>query len=316
MPHKNINMSSFEDLVSNRPVVDFVKRLILPNYHASTQEQQEEIETIYEKAFDLLGMCGNDRATWTPIMNTIMYDLFRKDDPNVWFRRSYGNYWPSTKGALEYVQIMDHIKGNTILDFGCGSGYLALRCKREGHNVLTTDIVDQRIEQARHLTFKLMRDRVVIPYPWGAADTALAFSVLHHLAASDLNKVLSEIRRVCGRAIIKEDVYGIPLEHDGLSQVVEGDELLLEFAHLPEDDQLKVLTLYDFVDDAFAQGIPEMNFPFQFKTVEEWRGILADNGFDVVETVLIGFKRTKDWTGTCHALFVADCDTGRGVYRG
>ena len=313
MPHENINICNFEGLVSNRPVVDFVKRLLLPNYQATTQEQQEEIETIYEKAFDLLGMCGNDRGTWTAIMNTIVYDLFRKDDPNVWFRRSYGNYWPSTKGALEYAQIMDHIKGNTILDFGCGRGYLALKCRREGYNVLTTDVVDQRIEQAQDLTFKLMRDRVIIPYRRDAADTALAFGVLHHLETTDLNKVLREIKRVCGRVIIKEDVYGIPLQHAELIQAEEGDELLQEFALLPQEDQLKVLALFDFVDNAFAQGIPGMNFPFQFKTIPEWHIVLADNGFDVVKTVIIGFKRTKDWTGTCHALFVADCDMGRGV---
>ncbi len=77
---------------------------------------------------------------------------------------------------------------------------------------------------------------------------------------------------------------------------------------LSYQDQLQVLSLYDFVDNAFAQGIPDMNFPFQFKTIPEWNRVLVAHGFDVRHIVLIGFKRTKEWTGTCHALFIADCE--------
>ncbi len=55
-----------------------------------------------------------------------------------------------------------------------------------------------------------------------------------------------------------------------------------------------------------------MNFPFQFKTIPEWNNVLAEMGFKVVKTVLIGFKRTEDRTGTRHALFIADCDRDQG----
>ena len=75
---------------------------------------------------------------------------------------------------------------------------------------------------------------------------------------------------------------------------------------LSYQDQLHVLSLHDFVDNAFAPGIPDMNFPFQFKTIPEWHRVLVEHGFDVRHTVLIGFKRTKEWTGTCQALCIAD----------
>ena len=62
---------------------------------------------------------------------------------------------------------------------------------------------------------------------------------------------------------------------------------------MPLKDQLRTLMLYDFVDNAFVQGIPEMNFPFQFRTVPQSQSVLAANGFNVVETDLIGFKGRK-----------------------
>jgi len=174
--------------------------------------------------------------------------------------------------------------------------------------VLMTDVRDYRMAEVRDFPCKLMRDRVTIPYPDDAADTILLFTVLHHVNASDLEKVLCEIRRVGSRVVIKEDVYGIPADYEEFARVIEDDELLQEFMLLSYQDPLQVLSLYDFVDNAFVQGIPAMNFPFQCKTIPEWHRVLVEYGFDVRQTVLIGFKRTKDWTGTCHALFIADCE--------
>ena len=62
--------------------------------------------------------------------------------------------------------------------------------------------------------------------------------------------------------------------------------------------------------NAFAYGLPEMNFPFQYKTVLEWGSVLTDNRFNMVGTILVGFKRTEDWIGTCYALFIADRPEG------
>ncbi len=106
--------------------------------------------------------------------------------------------------------------------------------------------------EVRDFPCKLMRDRVTIPYPDDAADTILLFTVLHHVNASDLEKVLCEIRRVGSRVVIKEDVYGIPADYEEFARVIEDDELLQEFMLLSYQDPLQVLSLYDFVDNAFA----------------------------------------------------------------
>ena len=138
--------------------------------------------------------------------------MFQKDNTDVWFRRHYDEYGKTVKGLMEFAQIRDNIRGCTILDLGCGSGHFAFECSQRGYNVLTTDVVDRRTGGARHLPFRLMNDAVTIPFPDGVADTAVVFAVLHHIDASDLQKILAEIRCTCAKVLIKEDVYGVPLD--------------------------------------------------------------------------------------------------------
>ena len=294
-------------LAANQVVVDFVKRIQLRNYQRCTDRKRREISDLYQKTFDLLASCGEDRGRSGQVVRTIAHDMFRKDNPDVWFRRHYDEYGKTVKGLMEFAQIRDNIRGGTILDLGCGSGRLAFECSQRGYNVLTTDVLDRRTGGARQLPFRLMNDAVTIPYPDGVADTALVFSVLHHIDASDLQNILAEIRRTCARVLINEDVYGVSLD-DEFRTAIDNDDFLQEFVLMPLKDQLQTLMLFDFVENTFAQGIPEMNFSFQFRTIPHWQSVLAANGFNLVATDLIGFKRAGDWTGTCHALFVAECD--------
>lgn len=189
---------------------------------------------------------------------------------------------------------------------GCGGGYLALKCSQEGYIILTTDVLDYRTDASKCFPFKVMTDPSTIPYPDNSVDTALVFFVLHHIDSFNLKKILKELKRTASRIIIREDVYGIPLDNPEFKKVIENDDLLQEFISLSKADKLKVLILSDFIENAFVQGIPEINFPFQFKTISEWNSIFIENGFKIAKTILIGFKRGKKWTGSCHALFIID----------
>lgn len=307
MKEENIDKESFNSLLGNSVVVNFVKKVRLRDYRQCTQEQQKEVTTIYEKAFDLLITHRNDPTNFRELINYIIYTLFKGNDPNFWFRKFHDNY--SLKllyKEREFENIKDYIKGDTILDMGCGEGYLALKCSQEGYTVLTTDVLDYRTHAVKHLPFKLMTDPSTIPYPNNSTDTALIFYVLHHISAdsSNLRKILKELKRVSSRVIIGEDVYGIPLDNVEFNKVIENDDLLQEFILLSKEDQLKVLMLNDYLINAFVKGIPEMNFPFQFKTIPEWNTCFTENGFKVVKTILIGFKRGKN--RNCHALFIVD----------
>ncbi len=306
MKEADIYKESFNSLLGNSVVVSFVKKVRLRDYRQCTQKRQKEMTTIYEKAFELLIKNKNDPAKFKQAVKDIVCDLFKRNDPNFWFHKFHANYRKNVKGELEFKKIKDYIKGSAILDVGCGGGYLALKCSQEGYTVLTTDVLDCGTDASERLPFKTMTDPSTIPCPDNSVDTALVFFALHHIDSFNLKKVLKELKRIASRIIIREDIYGIPLDNPGFKKVIEKDDLLQEFISLSKEDQLGVLILYDFIDNAFAQGIPEMNFPFQFKTISEWNSIFIENGFKVAKTILIGFKRGKRWTGICHALFIID----------
>ena len=80
------------------------------------------------------------------------------------------------------------------------------------------------------------------------------FATLHHLNAADLETILSEVRRVSTRLIIEKDVYKIPLDTEDFKKIIGYDELLQMFVLLSEEDQLKILMLHDYLDNAFYKG--------------------------------------------------------------
>lgn len=306
MKEASIYKESFKSILDNSVVVNFVKKVKLRDYQSCTQECQKEVAIIYEKAFDLLIKNKNDSTKFKETIKEITYNLFKRDDPNFWLHKFHDNQRENVKGEVEFKRIKNYIKGNIILDVGCGGGYLALKCSQEGYHVLTTDVLDYRADASKHLPFKAMTDPSTISYPDNSVDTALVFFVLHHIDSFNLKKILKELKRTASRIIIREDVYGIPFDNPEFKKVIQNDDLLQEFISLSKEDQLKVLVLCDFIANMFAQVIPEINFPFQFKTISEWNSVFIENGFKVAKTILIGFKREKKRIGSCHALFIID----------
>ena len=73
-----------------------------------------------------------------------------------------------------------------MLDYGCGSGYLAAGLLAGGYEVFTTDVLDYRYEEARRLPFAQMASPTDIPYPDNSVDVALVQAVLHHIDSDDL----------------------------------------------------------------------------------------------------------------------------------
>ena len=69
------------------------------------------------------------------------------------------------------------------------------------------------------------------------------------------------------------------IDGEGLAERLKTQPLLGTFVAMPLDMQHQALVLIDFFSNAIAQGIPEMNMPFEFKTVTEWQQVLLRNGF-------------------------------------
>lgn len=302
-----INIEHFWSLLGNKIAVNFIKKLRMRNFQNFNEKERAKIRGFYEEIFSLLIKNKNDLKKFEGTINIITSESFKKSIPGVLIKKHNDHYRKRVKARLEFENIKDQIKGDTILDLGCGGGHLALNCSEKGYYVLAADVIDWRVDAAKRLPFRVMNDPSTIPYGDNCADTTLVFLVLHHIDAFNLKAILAELRRVSSRVVVREDIYGIPVENPRFKKVIDNDDLLKEFILLSKKDQLAVLKLYDYLDNALEKGIIEMNFPLQFKTIPEWEATFNRNGFKVMKTDLLGFRRGPTYTGICHALLVLDC---------
>jgi SAM-dependent methyltransferase len=275
------------------PVVEFVKASVKTGYREFFGASNDEVCEMVDQGFDRLSESqrdGVDPGRLVAVTSALLEDSFRKSDSSFWFNRIYHQYKTRIKPEADFERMRKLLPGDRVLDYGCGSGYLAARLAKGGYKVFTTDVLDYRYEEARHLPFVQMTSATEIAYPDDSIDVALVLAVLHHINPDDLPGVLQRLRKVARYALIKEDTYGLPDQAEGLSESLRTQPLLKTFTGMPLEAQQQVLVLIDFFANAIAQGIPEMNMPFEFKTVTEWEQVLLRHGFKVNQRLVAGFE--------------------------
>jgi SAM-dependent methyltransferase len=296
------------DALQNQTVVEFVCATVKAGYREFYGAESDRVCGMVEKSFDELASSQRDRIN-TEKLVAVTSDLlkytFRKADSSFWFNRIYHQYKIQTKPETDFQQLQKLLPGKRVLDYGCGSGYFAARLARGGYDVFTTDVLDYRYQEAQRLPFVRMASATDIPYPDDSVDVAVVQAVLHHIDPDDLPLVIRRLRKIAKYALIKEDTYGVPNQLEGLAEKLSAQPLLATFVGLPRDVQHQVLVLIDFFSNAIAQGLLEMNMPFEFKTVTEWQEVLLSNGFRVNRTVLAGFESGR-MHKSCHVWLVCE----------
>ena len=141
--------------------------------------------------------------------------------------------------------------------------------------------------------------------PGPRKGTALVRAVLNQIEPNDSPVVIQRLGKIAKHLLIKEDTYDLPPDLDGRDRLLAAQPLLRAFVGLPRDAQFQVLILIDFFANAIAQGIPEMNMPFEFKTIDEWRQILTSNGFSVNRTQVLGFEAGR-MHKSCHVWLLCE----------
>ena len=294
--------------LQNKSAIDFVRTSIKAGYYEFFPAAVKQVDVIVDLAFDRLAKSQHDLDVTSRLM-AVTADLaahtFRKDDPSFWFNDIYHRYKTQIKPEADFQQLRDLIIGSRILDYGCGSGYLAARLARGGYDVSTTDVLDYRYAEAQPLPFRSMSSPTDIPYPDDSIDTALVQAVFHHIGPDDLPLVLRHLARIAQHALIKEDTYDLPAQLPGVAETKAKQPLLHAFMEMPRDTQCCVLILIDFYANAIAQGILEMNMPFEFRSVTQWQETLEANGWKVNRTWVAGFEPGR-MHKSCHVWFVCE----------
>ena len=294
--------------LQNPTVVDFVKTSVKTGYLEFFGAYSGEVCGMVDHAFAELSRSqgdGVDPDRLVKVTTALLHDTFRKSEPLFWFNRIYHQYKTQAKPEADFQRLQRLLPGKRVLDYGCGSGYLAARMARGGYEVFTTDVLDYRYEEARHLPFVQMASPTDIAYPDDSVDVALVLAVLHHINPDDLPGVIQRLRKIARYALIKEDTYDLPGHGEGLAESLGTQPLLRKFAAMTFPTQRQVLVLIDFFANAIAQGIPEMNMPFEFKTVTEWEQVLLQNGFKVKENLVAGFEPGL-MHKSCHVWLVCE----------
>ena len=280
---------SFQSLFRHRPVIRFAEKALTQSYVECVPGHEAAMRALLEQAFAVLTEASDDETLFPAAVAAVSARVFHKPEPDFWFNQLYARYKREFKPPDRFEKLREWLVGESVLDLGCGNGLTSAVLDQHGYRVYLTDVLDYRDDGAGQLPFAPMTDARVIPFPGQQFDTSLVFAVLHHVEAADLLPLLGELRRRSRRVIVEEDSYDVPAGLPGLDEVVGRDGLLREFMSLPVEDQRRFLMFVDYFANALTQGLPEMDLPFNFKTVGEWQDLFAAQGFHVAHTLLKGF---------------------------
>lgn len=298
--------TSLKNLLQNTKVVSFVQFVVKNSYQEYFNGHEEEIGKMVDKAWRLLVETeGKNEFQLNQTVIKINNTLFKNHMANYWFNTMNKKYKLDIRPLKDFEIIHQDIKGKKILDFGSGGGYLALVMSKNGYDVTTMDVLDYRINDAKDLPFKKMSTPHDIEYPDDYFDTVIIKGVLHHINAKDLPIVLKKLNKIAKRLLIKEDTYALPTDMDHLKELIKLQPALKRFMELNHSNQLQAIMLIDYFANTVVQGILNMNYPNEYKTIPQWRTVLNDNNFNLKEVKLLGFQK-GNVTKTNHIWLIVD----------
>jgi 2-polyprenyl-3-methyl-5-hydroxy-6-metoxy-1,4-benzoquinol methylase len=303
MQHKQIYKC-----LQNDKVASFVKRQYITSYSRYFVGHEDECKRMLEHSFEALKKSqegGLNSEKWNKAIYMISKDIFKIHDDSFWFSKMHYAYKTLIRPKKDYESVSSLLKGKIIHDFGCDGGFFSLELLRNGYNVVLSDVVDHRIPEVKHLAFHHMKNPTDVGFLSDTVDTTIVKTVLHHIDKKYLLKVLTKLKKTGSRIIVEEDIYGAPSFMKDASDKLISQKNFKEFASMSLEEQYQYCTLTDYFSNAVIYGRPDITFPFNFKTVDEWKSIFKSAGFNLKDCVINGFN---DWklTQNCQAWFVLD----------
>jgi SAM-dependent methyltransferase len=227
---------------------------------------------------------------------------------SIWFEdfnMAYDTYKHGSKLKMKVEQLLPYLHGKSYCDIGCGGGDL-VACIKELHPRFTSytgiDVLDWRTESLKNVINFQMLDfsdpGAVSPVKY---DLATCMAVLHHVGHDDRSRklFLRNVRKAIaenGRLVVEEDVIlpGEELEANAhyrlqVAKRISAQPYFQEYTALSMEEQRCVLTIIDLLANSLIVGVPDMAFPFGFKTINGWTNLFYECGFAVEMVQIKGF---------------------------
>jgi SAM-dependent methyltransferase len=204
-----------------------------------------------------------------------------------------------------FAQIQPHLRGPSVLDYGCGDGEVGRRINEHGYAVSLRDIMDYRSEAARKLPWRLLGDGVEELLPSGDVDSLLLLTVLHH--CENPESTFRFLKTLGPRRIITiESVYDLTPDEvfRGTHQEMCSTTDALEWLHLPSDEQFRYACFWDwFYNKVVNSGVV---VPYNYSRPDAWQGRLREIGYHEVTRIYLGIDQPL--VPEFHVLQVFDAD--------
>ena len=207
-------------------------------------------------------------------------------------------YASGAKNQRRFALVKDFLPSEgTVLDYGTGDAtFASFVASNTELRVEGCDVMDWRAPHTRNdIRFHFM-DRNDYLQDCGDAhfDSVVAMYVLHHVHTEDLQNVLQEIKRVCGKnVIVVEETFGVTQQ-----EVRQLCSLSQAFSQLPQEAQVQFTKIRDWFRNVVVKQISGMSMPLEFKTIPDWVRIFEGVGLRVIETKIAGFNSQNAWSST------------------
>lgn len=316
----------------NRKAREFVRKMKTANYTGSIlkhhpRKENLENEQVLKKCrflidtiFEQFEAVQESPGELSPLLNRLTRNNPARHE--IWFAEfdeAYTNYKHYRKLNNRYRQLKPYLHGKSYCDIGCGGGDLVAFLKQNYQEFETCagiDVLDWRTDGIKdEINFQMLDFSKPGTNSRYKFDTVTCLAVLHHVGNTDealslfLKNAGTAINKN-GRMIVEEDVilpaYQTSANPDINKQVerlTQIQPLFAEFVRYSEVDQRDITIIIDVISNALCGGVPQMAFPFGFRSLNQWIEIFSRNNYNISEIEVLGYAEGV-FNRSGHVLFV------------
>jgi SAM-dependent methyltransferase len=210
--------------------------------------------------------------------------------------RYWDKYYDALMKRAEIIcrEIGPFLDGSSLLDIGCGDGFIANKIRGRFTRIQLLDVVDY-VPKTLDLPFAKYTEGDQLPVN-GSFDTVLVLNVLHH-SRDPIRLLKAAWSATEKRLIVIESVVGV---HE--SEPPVNYELLTA----SDADQVAYAAFVDwFYNRVLHDNIP---VPYNFTSPKQWMSIFSDNGMRLKEAIHLG--QDIEIGPEYHILFVLEKQAG------